>query len=176
MPAFDRTRRRPRPWMRPRTYDGWIRPAGYIGAAGDWIHTLRPWGVFATLTFVLGVSQERADAALFRWSRMVARHRGEHVTVAFASDYQTSGFLHFHVLLAFELSTTCTPELLRLLDQLWKTATFDAGWTEVREFQPEKGAAYYTATHREVAVGIACPRRRAACRRPTGCCVTRAPL
>jgi hypothetical protein len=151
--------------MRGRAYEGWTRPIDYVEEAGAWIHAARPWCVFASLTFAVDVNDLRADLAMNRWMRAVAKHFALHVTTVFASDYQRNGFLHFHALLAFETPIDCTRELSDTLKHLWKASVFEAGWTDFRRFDPTQGAAWYEAKHREIGTVTGCPRRRPRCRR-----------
>lgn len=174
MRALRYSTQKPRPWMRGRTYDGWTRPVDYIRVAGDWINTLRPWAMFGTLTFSVDVGQFRADLALMEWTRQVARHSNQHHTVAFASDYQTYGFLHFHFLLAFEHDVDCTPDFFAALEHIWRAAEPNAGWKDFQRFDPTLGAAWYLSTHREIAVVSGCHRPNA-CRRGRGCRYTSCP-
>lgn len=170
-PLWPRKRR-----FRLRTRAGVERPAGYRNVAGAYAHNLADWSVFATLTFAVGVSDYRADALFTRWLRSVAEYvTREHVTVAYASGYQSGGFLHFHALLAFPAPVECDRELFNRLDRLWQGTESAAGFTSFRSFDRDKGAAWYLTEHAEVGFGIACPRRPR-CRRKAGCRVTSCPM
>jgi hypothetical protein len=152
-----------------------VRPPGYRRAAGDWIYGLAPWTAFATLTFSNSVTDSRADAAFYAWARATARLCRQHVTVAFASDYQSGGFVHFHALLAVGSREADPGEFFKTLDALWRRSDRLAGWTNLQPYDPKLGAAWYLPEHREVGAGVACSRC-ARCRRKAGCRITDCPL
>lgn len=161
---------------RRRTPDGNRRPADYRSIAGAFIHNLADWSVFATLTFSRKASDSRADAALLRWLRKLAKEAiRDHVTVAWAFDYQAGGFPHFHALLAFPTAGEEVSVQHEWLGELWRQSDSAAGFFHFRHFDHDKGAAWYLAEHAQWAVGVVCPRRPR-CRRKKGCRVTIWPL
>jgi hypothetical protein len=166
-PSKKRGRRKPK-------LRGAARSPEALREVGDWIARMAPWSVFATLTFEAVVEEPRATAALDRWVRILAERSGEHVTVAYAYDYQSSGFLHFHALIGFESWTESTSVFL-YFGRLWGRCDRAAGWTNFRLFNPAEGAPWYLPEHAEVGAGVTCPRRRNKCKRGR-CPHTRCPL
>lgn len=105
-------------------------------AAGEWVAGLTNWDWWVTLTFRRHVPDAVAQRALRIWLRMIAKCVvKQHVLYAIASDLQTGGFPHFHVLLDVEARTAeCSPDVVH---DLWRAAHPSAGFTRMAGYREE---------------------------------------
>jgi len=139
-----------------------------IRESGAFIHKLRPWSHWATLTFRDHISYDRCKREMWQRLHFIAQRLVlGHVWFAFALDKQARGVFHFHLLIEIpELSANQAS--VEHLDGLWRRVN---GHTRIELFDPTRGAAWYmVGGHNEWDVHVACPRRNL-CRRPPGRCV-----
>lgn len=135
----------------------------HVIAAGEWLHTARPWNMWATLTFRYDVSDAVAKRVLKDWLRAIAETTGEHVWFAYGFGPQTRGVAHFHVLLVHPAGATANA--LHGARGLWANTAPATGNIKIDPYDPDRGAAHYQAKHPEWDVNVACPRSRPRCRR-----------
>ncbi len=139
------------------------RPWRLTRPTGDWIRTLFPWAVFATLTFRDEV-HERQAFERFTWfaQRLARAGKPRHVALAWFGDFQARGAFHFHVLVA---------SLDDRHGQIEPSETEEAWeWGDAKAERYQTGGAphYGLRRHRLWDVNVACPRP-AVCRRKRGC-------
>ena len=141
-------------------------------AEGGFLNNLYPWTHWATLTLREGISAFAFDASLRRFFKSIARVCDDHIPFGYGVGHQLREVLHAHVLLVLPTNVT-DPDLL--VKTQWRGAHHLAGNTDIRVFDGDRGAAWYTVKHRSWDVNVACPRPPR-CRRKRGCIEAPGPL
>jgi hypothetical protein len=137
-------------------------------ASGAFIADLAAWTHFGTLTFDLPVSDLVAARVLRDWARAIAREVHVHVWIAWGTERQRRGVLHFHNL--FAIPSDGRALTVRAADRLWKHCHRHAGFTRIEPYEPGRGAAWYLSKGGDWDANVACPRPRR-CKRTGRYCV-----
>lgn len=141
-------------------------------ATGNFISGWAKWSWFITLTFERHVSATHASKALKDWLRSVAKTIGIHFKVAYATEATSDGVLHFHALI--DVPTRSEPGddgpffEPKAATRQWKALSPSGGFTDIKRYRADGGAAYYLADGTDWDAGHVCTRERS-CRRAGGC-------
>jgi hypothetical protein len=134
-------------------------------ATGEWIHTLALWDLWCTFTFRFSLGRDRVREAMLSLLRSLAHDLNVHVRGVWGCELQYRGTWHTHGLLAFkpEVPTDAVE-----LHRTWRSVDSLAGNVDVKQFDPERGAAWYLSELGDWDWYTGCPRHRR-CTRRKGC-------
>lgn len=137
---------------------------------GKFLMGAAPWTWIATLTFALGVRDERAADAWRLFVRHLARGGRDHIPVAWVIEPDANG-RHVHGLVAVPprrgLHEADLKLLARIADKL-------VGYSEFKEFDPTRGWTWYMAKSHDPDINVGCPMT-GRCRRKGNCLVAPSP-
>lgn len=140
-------------------------------AWGKLIYEYADWTWWANLTFRDDMSEQGALRVLIKWLRYLAKDSGTHFRVAYAIEAAGQSH-HIHALLAFSPKTLFST---RALNQSWRGVDSTTGFTDIRKYDSNRGAAWYLAKEGQCEVGTVCPRPPS-CRRRGSCKIAKSPL
>jgi hypothetical protein len=122
-----------------------------IAAGADWVRDYAEWRGFWTLTFAEPVTRPNAWRILREFLRSIARFWvRSHFKVLIAIEEHASGAPHFHVLIDVNVGKDA-------VNKAWKHDP-SCGFTEIRAYDPARGAAAYVVKERNWTAGVMCPR------------------
>lgn len=127
----------------------------------EFIRRRASWLFFGTLTYRDDVRAVEAGHHFRRFLRIVAKHYGCHVDIAWGEESQERGAQHHHLLLAPRCEGRGPPQLsARDLELLWRMSHPCTGLSRFVKYDPGGDAALYVARHEVWDVNVACPRWR----------------